>query len=69
MANYQEAKAAAQRCADTMGMDCGVERNAFGYTWHVLPRRENRQGQRELGCEVVHPTNLSACKPGHGPHG
>jgi len=52
-----------------MGMDCGVERNAFGYTWHVLPRRENRQGQRELGCEVVHPTNLSACKPGHGPHG
>lgn len=64
---YPEAKQQAQRSADRLGMDHGVERVHGGYTWFILPRRENRQGSRELMCEVVYPTVLDACHPGHGP--
>lgn len=64
---YQEAKQKAQQGADSLGMDHGVEQVHGGYTWFILPRRENRQGSRELRCEVVHPTLLDSCQPGHGP--
>jgi len=64
---YKEAKQKAQHGADALGMDHGVECAYDGYTWFILPRRENRQGSRELMCEVVHPTNLESCRPGHGP--
>lgn len=63
---YEEARQAAQVNADAFGYDFGVERNAFGYTYFMLPRAENRCGH-ELRCEVVHPTRLENCQPGHGP--
>jgi hypothetical protein len=60
---YKEVRAEAQREADEFGYDYGIERNAFGFTHFMLPRRENRFGH-ELRCEVVHPTK--GAKPGHG---
>ena len=63
---YAEARAEAQRGADATGYDHGVERDAFGFHSLMLPRRENRYGY-ELRCEVVYPSDLSRCRPGHGP--
>jgi hypothetical protein len=63
---YQEARAKAQKQADETGEDVGVEKDMFGYHTLGLPRRENRYGN-ETRCEVVHPSDLKKCKPGHGP--
>ena len=63
---YQEARAKAQELADESGRDYGVEKDAFGYHTLGLPRRENRYGHKTR-CEVVHPSDLSKCQPGHGP--
>ena len=60
---YAEARATAQKLADTLGFDHGVERNPFGWSVFMLSRAENRRGH-ELRCEVVHPTGNPA--PGHG---
>ena len=62
---YAAAKATAQKLADTLGFDYGVEKNAFGWSFFMLPRAENRYGH-ELRCEVVHSTG--AAQPGHGPN-
>jgi hypothetical protein len=67
---YQEAKAEAQRLANELGFDYGVEKCGFPgppeYRHFMLPRRENRYGF-ELRCEVVMCEDLAKCKPGHGP--
>ena len=63
--NYKEVKDEAQRQADELGFDFGIERNAFGFRSFMLPRRENRYGH-ETRCEVVSPSLLSTCQPGHG---
>jgi hypothetical protein len=67
-AKYREARAEAQRKANEMGMDVGIEANDLFKEWHVflLPRAENRSGH-ELRAEVVHPEDLSRVQPGHGP--
>ena len=62
---YKEAKLTAQALADKLGFDYGVEKNAFGYGYFMLPRRENRYGF-ELRCEVVSCTDLSKTQAGHG---
>lgn len=57
----------AQKIADETGYDLGISKDCFGeFSYFFLPRKENRFG-RDLACEVVHPTNLDKCKPGHGP--
>lgn len=61
---YHEARARAQAAATALGMDHGVERNAFGWSVFLLPGRQFRQGH-ELRCEVVMPEG--AAQPGHGP--
>jgi hypothetical protein len=67
-ATYEEARAEAQRLADELGMDVGVEAPSefcrpgvtrlpeYFRTWNVrlLPGPKFRQGW-ELRCEVVHP--------------
>lgn len=65
-AEYRATLAAAQAAADASGFDHGVERHALGWHFFVLPRREHRCGH-ELRCVVVSPTDLSRCRPGHGP--
>ena len=65
---YKAARAEAQRKADEFGYDQGLEANDLFQSFHVfmLPSAKHRCGH-ELRCEVVHPTNLDKCKPGHGP--
>lgn len=63
--NYREVRDEAQRKANDLGFDYGIEKDAFGYRSFMLPRRENRYGH-ELRCEVVQCTNLDKCQPGHG---
>lgn len=65
--SYAAVRAEAQRKANEMGHDVGIERNALygGYRSFMLPRRENRAGH-ELRCEVVQPENLAKTQPGHG---
>ena len=65
---YVTARADAQRRANELGFDHGIEANELFKHWHVfmLPMRGNRHGH-ELMCEVVSPENLDCCKPGHGP--
>lgn len=67
---YAEARARAGELADATGFDHGIERVALasdtGFRVFTLPRRENRRGF-ELRCEVVHPSTLEKCQPGHGP--
>lgn len=63
---YREARAKAQRTANATGYDFGIERNLFGWSVFMLPKRENRYGH-ELRCEVVHCESIDKCKPGHGP--
>lgn len=67
-AQHAEARARAQKYADETGFDVGLEWNEiFGeFFSRTLPRRENRYGY-ELRVEVVHPTYLAKCQPGHGP--
>lgn len=64
---YECAKRDAQARADTTGFDYGIEANDVFKEWvtFMLPRRENRRGH-ELRCEVVSPSNLNVCQPGHG---
>lgn len=64
--NYKSVRAEAQKQADELGFDFGVERDAFGFRSFMLPRRENRYGH-EVRCEVVSCSNLAKCQPGHGP--
>lgn len=63
---YKEARENAQRCANETGFDYGVEQNAFGYTYYMLPKRQNRYGN-ELRCEVVYCEDLARVQAGHGP--
>jgi len=67
-AKYRTARAEAQRLADADGYDRGIEANDLMKEWRVfmLPQKRNRYGH-ELRCEVVSCTDLSKCKPGHGP--
>jgi hypothetical protein len=66
--NYRAARSCAQTLADRSGYDYGVEYNPQfnNYRVFALPRRENRQGY-ETRCEVVSPSDLLKCRPGHGP--
>ena len=68
MARYREARAIAQKNANELGFDYGLECNDLfkTFTTYMLPDRKNRRGF-ELRCEVVSPENLDKCKPGHGP--
>ena len=65
---YKIARAKAQALADESGCDQGLEANDYAkdYLTCRLPRKENRYGY-ELRCEVVYPSDLSRCQPGHGP--
>ena len=64
--DYEKVRAKAQTSANETGFYYGIERNAFGFTCFMLPRRENRCGH-ELRCEVVSCEDLKKCQPGHGP--
>ena len=70
MVAYSAAKKDAQEKANLTGHDYGIEPNDLFKSWHVfilpMPMRQNRYGH-ELTCEVVWPTKLDTCKPGHGP--
>jgi hypothetical protein len=65
---YMAARSDAQKRADLMGMDVGLECNELFRQWRsfLLPCKANRTGH-EIRCEVVHPTDLAKCRPGHGP--
>lgn len=65
---YAEARSDAQRRANELGMDHGLEWNALlgHFMIRLLPQRRHRFGH-ELRCEVVMPEDLSRCKVGHGP--
>ena len=65
--DYDEAKAKAQKRADDLGMDQGVEKNElFGdYTTFGLPQKQHRYGH-ELRCEVVSCSTWDKILPGHG---
>lgn len=65
---YAEAKRRARAAANETGFDHGLTRSAFGWSFMMLPRRENRFGH-ELRCEVVSCDDLARCRPGHGPGG
>lgn len=56
LASYRTARAEAQRKANELGFDHGLEANDLFRTWHVflLPEPKNRCGY-ELRCEVVIP--------------
>jgi hypothetical protein len=63
---YRAAREEAQRKADELGYDFGLEANGLFKRFHVfmLPSAQYRCGH-ELRCEVVHP--MKSAKPGHGP--
>jgi hypothetical protein len=65
---YKAARAEAQKLANELGYDYGLEANDLFHTFNVfmLPSAQHRCGH-ELRCEVVHPERLENCKPGHGP--
>ena len=65
--DYRTAREGAQRLANAMGFDYGLEANDMFKIFSVraLPRRENRYGD-ELRCEVVSCENLERCQVGHG---
>ncbi len=65
---YRAARAEAQKRANELGYDYGIEANDLFRSFHVfmLPSAQHRCGH-ELSCEVVHPERLENCKPGHGP--
>lgn len=65
---YLACRAEAQKKADEMGYDYGLEANDIFKTFShfMLPCAKNRCGH-ELRCEVVHPMNPDATKAGHGP--
>ena len=63
---YDQAKGEAQRKADTLGFDHGVEACYGGYSVFMLPAKRYRMGH-ELRCEVVSATDLRTCRNGHGP--
>lgn len=67
-AKYKAARAEAQAAADATGFDHGIERNDLMRCFSVmmLPKRENRYGY-ETRVEVVSPSRLADCRPGHGP--
>lgn len=67
-AKYEACRAEAQALADSTGFDRGLEANDLfkSFRHFGLPNRENRTGH-ELRCEVVMCSDLSKCKPGHGP--
>lgn len=66
-AKYVAAREEAQRKANELGYDYGLEANDLFKSFHVfmLPSAQHRSGH-ELRCEVVHPMT-NATKPGHGP--
>lgn len=59
--NYDRAFIEAVDKANRIGMDVGIARDAFGYSTFLLPRPENRCG-RDLRCEVIRPTPLTAAQ-------
>ncbi len=65
---YTKVKTEAQTMANEYGFDFGLEWNNClkDYRSFMLPQRQNRRGY-ELRCEVVMCSDLSKCKPGHGP--
>lgn len=67
-AKYLERRAEAQRRANEMGTDYGLEYNDVFKDFMIsgLPAKKYRAGH-ELRVEVVHPENLSKTQPGHGP--
>lgn len=67
MSTYEEVKKDAQERANATGYDIGVEKLGGSYRSFMLPQKKNRFGH-ELRCEVVFCTDLSKCKPGHGPN-
>jgi hypothetical protein len=66
-ATYAAARADAQKRANALGFDHGLEWNAVFGTWNIfmLPARQNRSGH-ELRAEVVMPENIEKTQPGHG---
>ena len=62
--DYKCARSYAQKQADKIGWDYGIEWNTIYKYWHTfpLPRRENRYGH-EVKCEVIYSNNP---KEGHG---
>ena len=64
--NYAEVRAAAQKLADELGFDYGVEKDFFGYRHFMLQEKKNRYGH-ELQCEIVMCSHIDKCQPGHGP--
>jgi hypothetical protein len=59
--DYAEVKQAAQRAANELGRDVGIEGNDLWctYGWFYLPNPEHRTGA-ELTCEVVRPDRYSS---------
>jgi len=68
--DYHEARAEAQKQANALGFDYGLELNKLfrTYTVFMLPRREHRCGH-ELRCEVISAEDIKVQKPGHGLRG
>lgn len=65
---YRQARAEAQRKANELGFDHGLERNDLfrSFSVFMLPGRDARRGY-ETRCEVVMCENIDRCQPGHGP--
>jgi len=65
---YQAAREEAQKKANSLGMDVGLEANHLfkEFSSFLLPAKQYRAGH-ELRCEVVHPEKLETTQPGHGP--
>jgi hypothetical protein len=68
--NYVEVREHAQKQANDLGMDVGLEKNSlFGtYRTFLLPSIQHRRGF-ELRCEVIHPMDISRTWNGHGYQG
>lgn len=52
--SYESCRSAAQRWANEMKRDFGIERDYFGWRYFMLPQPKDRYGF-ELRCEVVRP--------------
>lgn len=69
---YRECRAKAQAHADLTGCDVGIELHWNGghpgtvnWSWFGLPAKCYRYGH-ETQCEVVHPSDVTKTKLGHG---
>jgi hypothetical protein len=65
-AKYQQARTEAQKQADAMGYDYGLEANDLMKSFHVFMLRATFRCGHKLRCEAVHPMTREP-KPGHGP--